>query len=81
MNLRIVEAMKNAANEWRIKILRYEIKDIHPPQNVVDSMHQQVSAERKKRAEILESEGARQSAINVAEGSKQSHIFFKDQTD
>jgi regulator of protease activity HflC (stomatin/prohibitin superfamily) len=67
--------MNTAANEWGIKILRYEIKDIHPPSNVVESMHRQVSAERKKRAEILESEGSRQSAINIAEGSKQSQIL------
>lgn len=55
--------------------MRYEIRDIHPPENVVASMHQQVSAERRKRAEILESEGQRQSAINVAEGSKQAAIL------
>ena len=42
-----------------IKCLRYEIRDIHPPENVVQAMHQQVSAERRKRADILESEGAR----------------------
>ncbi|KAI8901355.1 hypothetical protein BC833DRAFT_577845 [Globomyces pollinis-pini] len=75
LNSRIVETMNAASSEWGIKCLRYEIKDIYPPENVVNSMHQQVSAERKKRAEILESEGSRQAAINVAEGSKQSQIL------
>lgn len=59
LNVFIVEAMNNASFDWGIRCLRYEIRDIHPPENVVASMHQQVSAERKKRAEILESEGQR----------------------
>ncbi|KAI8914612.1 hypothetical protein EDD86DRAFT_199702 [Gorgonomyces haynaldii] len=75
LNTNIVNAMNAASEEWGIKCLRYEIRDIHPPENVVQAMHQQVSAERRKRAEILESEGARQSAINVAEGNKQSAIL------
>ncbi|KAJ3226352.1 hypothetical protein HK099_005060 [Clydaea vesicula] len=75
LNLNIVEAINVAAADWGIKCLRYEIRDIHPPDNVVASMHQMVSAERKKRAEILESEGARQSSINIAEGQKQSVIL------
>lgn len=62
-------------SDGMIECLRYEIRDIHPPENVVAAMHQQVSAERKKRSDILESEGARQSAINVAEGHKQSVIL------
>ncbi|KAJ3268129.1 hypothetical protein HDV01_003383 [Terramyces sp. JEL0728] len=66
LNQCIVQSMNQAS---------YEIKDIHPPENVVTSMHQQVSAERRKRAEILESEGQRQAAINVAEGQKQSQIL------
>ncbi|KAI8928755.1 hypothetical protein BC831DRAFT_525008 [Entophlyctis helioformis] len=75
LNAGIVEAMNAASANWGIKCLRYEIRDIQPPENVVTAMHQQVSAERKKRAEILESEGARQAAINVAEGHKQSLIL------
>ncbi|KAJ3271091.1 hypothetical protein HK104_004748 [Borealophlyctis nickersoniae] len=75
LNYNIVNAINSAAAEWGIKCLRYEIRDIHPPENVVGAMHQQVSAERRKRAEILESEGARQAAINVAEGRKQSAIL------
>ncbi|KAJ3416678.1 hypothetical protein HDV05_000508 [Chytridiales sp. JEL 0842] len=75
LNYNIVNAINSAAYDWGIKCLRYEIRDIHPPENVVVSMHQQVSAERRKRAEILESEGARQAAINVAEGKKQGMIL------
>ena len=59
LNQNIVHAMNIASHDWGIKCLRYEIRDIHPPENVVQAMHQQVSAERRKRAEILESEGAR----------------------
>jgi regulator of protease activity HflC (stomatin/prohibitin superfamily) len=55
-----------------------KIGDIHPPSKVVESMHQQVSAERTKRAQILESEGGRQAAINVAEGRKQSTILASE---
>ncbi|KAJ3203273.1 hypothetical protein HDU82_006706 [Entophlyctis luteolus] len=56
LNHNIVNAINSAAFDWGI---RYEIRDVHPPENVVAAMHQQVSAERRKRAEILESEGAR----------------------
>ncbi|KAI8917534.1 hypothetical protein DFJ77DRAFT_309094 [Powellomyces hirtus] len=75
LNFNIVNAINQAAADWGIKCLRYEIRDIHPPENVVAAMHQQVGAERRKRAEILESEGARQANINVAEGRKQSAIL------
>ncbi|KAI9094969.1 hypothetical protein DFS34DRAFT_568091, partial [Phlyctochytrium arcticum] len=75
LNINIVHSINTAAADWGIQCLRYEIRDIHPPENVVVAMHQQVSAERRKRAEILESEGARQAAINVAEGRKQSAIL------
>ncbi|KAJ3027506.1 UNVERIFIED_CONTAM: hypothetical protein HDU68_003694 [Siphonaria sp. JEL0065] len=75
LNHNIVNAINTAAFDWGIRCLRYEIRDVHPPENVVSSMHQQVSAERRKRAEILESEGQRQAAINVAEGRKQSLIL------
>jgi len=57
LNANIVEAINSAAADWGIKCLRYEIRDIHPPAKVVESMHQQVSAERTKRAQILDSEG------------------------
>ncbi|RUP47402.1 hypothetical protein BC936DRAFT_145768 [Jimgerdemannia flammicorona] len=78
LNANIVDAINMAADDWGIRCLRYEIRDIHPPQKVVESMHQQVSAERTKRAQILESEGARQAAINVAEGRKQATILASE---
>ncbi|ORX97476.1 hypothetical protein K493DRAFT_314067 [Basidiobolus meristosporus CBS 931.73] len=78
LNVNIVEAINTAAYDWGIRCLRYEIRDIHPPDNVVEAMHSQVSAERSKRAQILESEGARQSAINVAEGKKQATILASE---
>ncbi|KAI8150135.1 hypothetical protein BJV82DRAFT_504262 [Fennellomyces sp. T-0311] len=78
LNANIVDAINSAAEDWGIQCLRYEIRDIHPPAKVVESMHQQVSAERTKRAQILESEGARQAAINVAEGRKQATILASE---
>ncbi|KAG2228062.1 hypothetical protein INT45_009108 [Circinella minor] len=78
LNANIVDAINSASEDWGIQCLRYEIRDIHPPAKVVESMHQQVSAERTKRAQILESEGARQAAINVAEGRKQATILASE---
>ncbi|KAK9760075.1 Synaptotagmin-like protein 2, variant 2 [Basidiobolus ranarum] len=78
LNINIVEAINTAAADWGIRCLRYEIRDIHPPDNVVEAMHSQVSAERSKRAQILESEGSRQAAINVAEGKKQGTILASE---
>ncbi|KAI7865505.1 hypothetical protein BDF14DRAFT_1824271 [Spinellus fusiger] len=78
LNSNIVDAINSASEDWGIRCLRYEIRDIHPPAKVVESMHQQVSAERTKRAQILESEGARQAAINVAEGRKQATILASE---
>ncbi|KAI9506495.1 Stomatin [Coemansia spiralis] len=78
LNHNIVNAINMASESWGIACLRYEIRDIHPPAKVVEAMHSQVSAERSKRAQILESEGSRQSAINVAEGSKQAQILASE---
>ncbi|PVU90861.1 hypothetical protein BB561_004680 [Smittium simulii] len=78
LNANIVCAINAAAESWGIKCLRYEIRDIHPPVNVVEAMHSQVSAERSKRAQILDSEGSRQAAINVAEGHKQAEILASE---
>ncbi|CAI5758232.1 unnamed protein product [Candida verbasci] len=76
LNHNINQVINEAAKDnWGVECLRYEIKDIHPPQNVLEAMHRQVSAERSKRAEILESEGNRQSKINISEGDKQSTIL------
>ncbi|KAI7827703.1 hypothetical protein BX661DRAFT_193837 [Kickxella alabastrina] len=78
LNHNIVQAINSASESWGIACLRYEIRDIHPPAKVVEAMHSQVSAERSKRAQILESEGSRQSAINVAEGAKQAQILASE---
>ncbi|KAF9885974.1 hypothetical protein FE257_012149 [Aspergillus nanangensis] len=78
LNTNITQAINEAAREWGVVCLRYEIRDIHAPDGVVAAMHRQVTAERSKRAEILESEGQRQSAINIAEGRKQSVILASE---
>lgn len=78
LNTNITEAINEAARDWGVTCLRYEIRDIHAPDPVVKAMHRQVEAERSKRAEILESEGQRQSAINIAEGKKQSVILASE---
>lgn len=78
LNINITAAINEAAQAWGVTCLRYEIRDIHAPPSVVDAMHRQVTAERSKRAEILESEGQRQSAINIAEGKKQSVILASE---
>lgn len=78
LNSRITAAINEAAQDWGVVCLRYEIRDIHAPGPVVEAMHRQVTAERSKRAEILDSEGQRQSAINIAEGRKQSVILASE---
>ncbi|KAL1306990.1 hypothetical protein AAFC00_005622 [Neodothiora populina] len=78
LNTNITAAINEAAQDWGVTCLRYEIRDIHAPAGVVEAMHRQVTAERSKRAEILESEGQRQSAINIAEGRKQSVILASE---
>ncbi|KAI1100360.1 hypothetical protein F4804DRAFT_47528 [Jackrogersella minutella] len=78
LNTNITAAINEAAQAWGVTCLRYEIRDIHAPAPVVEAMHRQVTAERSKRAEILESEGQRQSAINIAEGKKQSVILASE---
>lgn len=78
LNTNITAAINEAAQDWGVTCLRYEIRDIHAPAGVVEAMHRQVTAERSKRAEILDSEGQRQSAINIAEGRKQSVILASE---
>lgn len=75
LNTAIVSAINEAALPWGVQVLRYEIKDIDPPRSVLEAMERQMKAEREKRAVILESEGARQSDINVAEGQKQARVL------
>ena len=74
INAAIVEAVDKATAPWGIKVLRYEIKNITPPQSIRDAMEKQMRAEREKRAMIAESEGDRQAKINRAEGDKQEAI-------
>ncbi|MDH3343170.1 MAG: paraslipin [Gammaproteobacteria bacterium] len=75
LNTNIVASINEAAGPWGVQVLRYEIKDIEPPRTVLEAMERQMKAEREKRAVILESEGHRQSAINVAEGQKQAIVL------
>lgn len=70
LNANIVEAINQAAQTWGIQCMRYEIKNISPPSTVLKAMELQVAAERQKRAEILDSEGKKQSQINIAEAAK-----------
>ncbi len=74
LNQRVVSAIDEAAQNWGVKVLRYEIKDITPPRSVMDAMEKQMRAEREKRAAIATSEGDRQSRINRAEGLKKEAI-------
>jgi regulator of protease activity HflC (stomatin/prohibitin superfamily) len=74
INAALVSELDKATEPWGVKVLRYEIKDITPPQDVLAAMEKQMRAEREKRAAILTSEGVRDSAINKAEGEKQQVI-------
>jgi len=74
INASVVAEVDKAAEAWGVKVLRYEIKNITPPKEVITAMEKQMKAEREKRAAILASEGQRDSAINSAEGEKQRQI-------
>lgn len=74
INNAVVMSIDSATQPWGVKVLRYEIKTINPPKDVLDAMEKQMRAEREKRAKILESEGTRDSLINNAEGRKQDMI-------
>ncbi|MDY0099537.1 MAG: stomatin-like protein [Bacteroidales bacterium] len=74
INATIVDAVDKASEPWGVKVARYEVKNISPPQSIRDAMEKQMRAEREKRAIIAESEGAKQAKINVAEGDKQELI-------
>lgn len=74
INTSVVSELDKASEPWGVKVLRYEIKNITPPKDVLAAMEKQMRAEREKRATILHSEGVRDSAVNTAEGDKQQVI-------
>src|SRR5688500_2223207 len=74
INTSVVSELDKASEPWGIKALRYEIKNITPPRDILAAMEKQMRAEREKRAVILQSEGERDAAINTAEGQKQQVI-------
>ena len=75
INRHIVAELDEAGRSWGIKVLRYEIKSLTPPETILRAMQAQITAEREKRALIAKSEGERQQAINVADGQRQSAIL------
>ncbi|MCD4829962.1 MAG: paraslipin [Candidatus Cloacimonetes bacterium] len=74
INAAIVSAVDEASDPWGLKVTRYEIKNISPPDSIIGAMEKQMRAEREKRSQILLSEGDKASVINRAEGEKQEHI-------
>lgn len=74
INANVVAELDKASEPWGVKVLRYEIKNINPPQDVLSAMEKQMRAEREKRAVILTSEGERDAVVNQAEGEKQRVI-------
>lgn len=74
INRAVVAALDDAALSWGVKVLRYEIKDLTPPKEILHAMQQQITAEREKRARIAQSEGVRQEQINLAEGQRSAAI-------
>jgi len=74
INTQVVSELDKATESWGVKVLRYEIKNITPPHDILAAMEKQMRAEREKRAVILTSEGQRDAAINTAEGTKQETI-------
>jgi regulator of protease activity HflC (stomatin/prohibitin superfamily) len=75
INRSVVSVLDQAGRPWGIKVLRYEVKSLTPPEAILRAMQQQITAEREKRALIAKSEGQKQEEINLAEGSKQSDIL------
>ena len=80
INANVVSELDKATEPWGVKVLRYEIKNINPPRDVIQAMEKQMRAEREKRAVILTSEGERDAKINQAEGEKQRVIKESEAT-
>ncbi len=78
LNAAVAEAVDEAALNWGVKVLRYEIKDIAPPAEIIRAMELQITADREKRATIAKSEGQRQQQINTSEGQRQQEINVAD---
>lgn len=78
LNTAVANAVDEAALNWGVKVLRYEIKDITPPAEIIRAMELQITAEREKRAVIAKSEGQRQMQINTSEGQRQQEINIAD---
>jgi regulator of protease activity HflC (stomatin/prohibitin superfamily) len=74
INASVVNALDEAALNWGVKVLRYEIKDLTPPAEILRSMQAQITAEREKRALIAASEGRRQEQINIATGEREASV-------
>jgi regulator of protease activity HflC (stomatin/prohibitin superfamily) len=74
INAQVVNALDEAASNWGVKVLRYEIKDLTPPAEILRAMQAQITAEREKRALIAASEGRRQEQINIATGEREAFI-------
>jgi len=74
INAHVVNALDEAATNWGVKVLRYEIKDLTPPAEILRSMQAQITAEREKRALIAASEGRKQEQINIATGEREAYI-------
>jgi len=78
MNEAIVEELDKASDPWGVKVMRYEIQDIQPSEDIVLTMEKQMEAEREKRAEITESTGERDARINVSDGKRQGAILLSE---
>mgnify|MGYP006294073093 CR=1 FL=1 len=78
MNENIVREIDKAAGPWGVKVMRYEIKNIRPSNEIVDTMEKQMEAERQKRADITNSEGFRESRINESEGERTSQVLISE---
>ena len=75
LNRQVVSVLDQAGRPWGVKVLRYEVKNLTPPEAILRSMQQQITAEREKRALIAKSEGERQQQINIADGEKQAAVL------